>query len=166
MLINDARRDARFAEGEVVLLADQDRSLWDAERIAAGRQALERALALGGRGPYLLQAAIADLHLSEPRDWSQIAALYGELARLTASAVVELNQAVALAEAGDAELALERVEGLELDRYHYLHAARAELLRRLDRPGEARAAYERALELVQSEAERRLLKARLAELAN
>jgi RNA polymerase sigma-70 factor, ECF subfamily len=164
MLVNDARRDARFAEGEVVLLRDQDRSLWDAEQIAAGRAQLDRALALGGRGPYVLQAAIAVLHVEEPPDWPQIAALYGELARLTGSSVVELNQAAAVAEAGDADAALAIVERLELDRYHYLHAARAELLRRLDRVDEARAAYGRALELVHSGAERRFLERRLAEL--
>jgi RNA polymerase sigma-70 factor, ECF subfamily len=164
MLVNDARRDARFADGAVVLLRDQDRSLWDLDQIAQGRAALDRALALGGRGPYALQAALAALHLEEPEDWSQIAALYGELARRTGSQVVELNQAAAIAEAGDVEAALTLVERLELDQYHYLHATRAELLRRLDRIGEARAAYERALELVHSDAERRFLERRLAEL--
>jgi RNA polymerase sigma-70 factor (ECF subfamily) len=164
MLVNDARRDARFADGAVVLLRDQDRSLWDFGQIAAGRAALERALALGGRGPYALQAAIAALHADEPQDWPQLAALYGELARLTGSSVVELNRAAAIAEAGDAEAALALVERLELDQYHYLHAARAELLRRLDRLEDARTAYERALELVHSDAERRFLERRLAEL--
>jgi RNA polymerase sigma-70 factor (ECF subfamily) len=164
MLLNDARRDARFADGAVVLLRDQDRSLWDTDQIAAGRAALERALALGGSGPYVLQAAIAALHADEPQDWPQLAALYGELARLTGSSVVELNRAVAIAEAGDVEAALAVVERLELDRYHYLHAARAELLRRLERVEDARAAYERALELVHSDAERRFLEGRLAEL--
>jgi RNA polymerase sigma-70 factor (ECF subfamily) len=164
MLVNDARRDARFADGAVVLLRDQDRSLWDAAQIATGRAALERALALGGRGPYVLQAAIAALHADEPQDWPQLAALYGELARLTGSSVVELNRAVAIAEAGDVEAALALVERLELDQYHYLHAARAELLRRLERVDDARAAYERALELVHSDAERRFLEGRLAEL--
>jgi RNA polymerase sigma-70 factor (ECF subfamily) len=164
MLLNDARRDARFADGTVVLLGDQDRSLWDAEQLTEGRAALDRSLALGGRGPYVLQAAIAALHLDEPQDWPQIAALYGGLARLTGSPVVELNRAVAIAEAGEVEAALALVERLELDRYHYLHATRAELLRRLDRVEDARAAYERALELVQSDAERRFLERRLAEL--
>src|ERR671915_705349 len=101
MLLNDARRDARFADGTVVLLRDQDRSLWDLDQMDEGRAALDRALALGGRGPYVLQAALAALHADEPQDWPQIAALYGELARLTGSPVVELNQAVAIAEAGD-----------------------------------------------------------------
>jgi RNA polymerase sigma-70 factor, ECF subfamily len=164
MLVNDARREARFTDGEVVLLRDQDRSLWDADQIEAGRAELDRALALGGRGPYVLQAAIAVLHADEPQDWRQLAALYGELARRTGSSVVELNQAAAIAEAGEVEVALDLVEQLELDRYHYLHATRADLLRRLDRVEEARAAYERALELVRSDAERRFLEQRLAEL--
>ena len=164
MLVNDARRDARFAAGTVVLLRDQDRSLWDFDQIAKGRAALDRALALGGRDPYVLQAAIAARHVDEPQDWPQLAALYGELARLTGSSVVELNRAVAIAEAGEVEAALALVERLELDRYHYLHATRAELLRRLDRVEDARAAYDRALKLVHSDAERRFLERRLAEL--
>jgi RNA polymerase sigma-70 factor (ECF subfamily) len=164
MLINDARRDARFADGAVVRLRDQDRSLWDFDQIAEGRADLDRALALGGGGPYVLQAALAALHVEEPQDWPQIAALYGELARLTGSPVVELNRAVAVAEAGDAGAALALVERLDLDQYHYLHATRAELLRRLDRIEEARGAYYRALELVHSEPERRFLERRLAEL--
>jgi RNA polymerase sigma-70 factor, ECF subfamily len=164
MLLNDARRDARFADGTVVLLRDQDRSLWDFDQIEAGRAELDRALALGGRGPYALQAAIAALHADDPQDWPQLAALYGELGRLSGSPVVELNRAAAIAEAGDVEAALALVERLELDHYHYLHATRAELLRRLDRLEDACAAYDRALELVHSDAERRLLERRLAEL--
>jgi RNA polymerase sigma-70 factor, ECF subfamily len=164
LLVNDARRDARFADGTVVLIRDQDRSLWDFDQIAEGRAALDRALALGGRDPYVLQAALAVLHIDEPQDWPQIAALYGELAHRTGSSVVELNRAVAIAESGDVEAALALVEHLELDRYHYLHATRAELLRRLDRVEDARTAYDRALELVHSEAERRFLERRLAEL--
>jgi RNA polymerase sigma-70 factor (ECF subfamily) len=164
MLVNDARRDARFADGTVVLLRDQDRSLWDDDGMEAGRRALERALALGGRGPYALQALIALLHVEEPPDWRRIADLYGELGRLTGSSVVELNRAAALGEAGEVDAALELAERLELDRYHYLHATRAELLRRLDRVDDARAAYGRALELVHSDAERRFLEQRLAEL--
>jgi RNA polymerase sigma-70 factor, ECF subfamily len=163
MLVNDARREARFADGVVVLIQEQDRSLWNLDQITEGRAVLDRALALGGRGPYVVQAAIASLHVDEPPDWPQLAALYGELARLTGSSVVELNQAVAIAEAGDAEAALAVVERLDLDEYHYLHATRAELLRRLDRLDEARAAYDRALELVHSDAERRFLMKRLAE---
>ena len=164
MLVNDARRDARFAHDTVVLLGDQDRSLWNLGQIEEGRAALDRGLALGGRGAYVLQAAIASLHSEEPQDWPQLASLYGELARLTGSAVVELNQAAAMAEAGEVEAALALIERLELDRYHYLHATRAELLRRLDRVEDARAAYDRALELVHSAAERRFLEQRLAEL--
>ena len=165
MLINDARRDARFADGAVVLLSEQDRSLWDADEIARGREALARALALGGRGAYALQAAIASLHVDDPQDWPRLASLYGDLARLTGSPVVELNHAAALAEAGDVESALALVDRLELDEYHYLHSTRAELLRRLDRVDDARAAYDRALELVHSDAERRFLERRLAELS-
>jgi RNA polymerase sigma-70 factor, ECF subfamily len=164
MLVNDARRDARFAHDTVVLLGDQDRSLWNLGQIEEGRAALDRGLALGGRGAYVLQAAIASLHSEEPQDWPQLASLYGELARLTGSPVVELNQAAAMAEAGEVEDALALIERLELDRYHYLHATRAELLRRLDRLEDARAAYDRALELVHSAAERRFLEQRLAEL--
>jgi RNA polymerase sigma-70 factor, ECF subfamily len=164
MLVNDARRDARFADDTVVLLRDQDRSLWDLDQIAQGRAALDRALSLGGRGPYVVQAALAVLHSEEPQDWPQIAALYGELGQLTGSPVVELNRAAAIAESGEVEAALAIVERLELDRYHYLHATRAELLRRLGRSDDARAAYERALELVRSDAERRFLERRLAEL--
>ena len=164
MLLNHARRDARFADGSLVLLADQDRSLWDGDEIEAGTVSLDRALAIGGRGPYAVQAAIAALHVDEPPDWPQLAALYAELARLTRSSVVELNYAAALAEAGDVEPALALADSLGLDDYHYLHATRAELLRRLDRVDEARAAYVRALELVHSDAERRFLEERLAKL--
>jgi RNA polymerase sigma-70 factor, ECF subfamily len=164
MLINDARRDARFADDTVVLLRDQDRSLWHLDQIEDGRAELDRALALRGRGPYVLQAALASLHAADPQDWPQIAALYGELARLTGSPVVELNQAAAMAEAGDVEAALAVMDRLDLDTYHYLHATRAELLRRLDRTDDARVAYERALELVHSDPERRFLERRLAEL--
>jgi RNA polymerase sigma-70 factor (ECF subfamily) len=164
MLLNDARRDARFAGDEVVLLRDQDRSLWDLDQIQEGRAELDRALALRGRGPYVLQAALASLHADDPQDWPQIAALYGELARLTGSPVVELNRAAAMAEAGDVDAALALADRLDLDAYHYLHATRAELLRRLDRTEEARAAYERALELARSDPERRFLERRLADL--
>jgi RNA polymerase sigma-70 factor (ECF subfamily) len=164
MLVNDARREARFADGSVVLLRDQDRSLWNATELEAGRAALTRAEALGGRGPYALQAEIAVLHLELPPDWPRLAALYGELAASTGSPIVELNRAAALAEAGEVDAALALTETLELDRYHYLHATRAELLRRLDRVEDARAAYGRALELVRSDAERAFLEQRLTEL--
>jgi len=165
MLLNDARREARFADGSVVLLRDQDRTLWDAAAMSEGLSLLDRARALGGREPYVLQAEIAALHAEDEPDWSVLAERYGELARLTGSPVVELNRAAALAEAGDVEHALELVDALDLDGYHYLHATRAELLRRLDRVDEARAAYGRALELVSSGAERRFLDRRLAELS-
>jgi RNA polymerase sigma-70 factor (ECF subfamily) len=164
MLLHDARREARFAGGELILLSEQDRSLWDHARIVDGRTSLDRAIALGGRGPYVLQAAIAALHAEDSTDWDEIAALYGQLAELTGSPVVQLNRAVAIAEAGAPGEALGMVEELELDRYHYFHSTRAELLRRLDRGDEARAAYERALELVDADAERRLLERRLREL--
>jgi RNA polymerase sigma-70 factor (ECF subfamily) len=164
MLLHDARREARFREGDLVLLADQDRSLWDAAQIADGRTRLDRALALHGRGPYVVQAAIASLHADDPRDWPQIAALYGELARLTDSPVVELNRAIAVAEAQGPEAGLKIVDRLALEDFRYLHATRGELLRRLGRSAEAREAYRRALALVHDEAERRLLERRLAEL--
>jgi RNA polymerase sigma-70 factor (ECF subfamily) len=164
MLLHDARREARFRAGEVVLLEDQDSSLWDRGQIAAGRRVLDRAFALRGRGPYVVQAAIASLHADEPRDWAQIAALYAELSRLTGSAVVELSRAVAVAEAEGTDAGLAIIDGLDLDDYHYLHATRGELLRRLGRTDEARAAYERALELVHDAAERRLLERRLSGL--
>ena len=147
MQIHHARRKARFSGDELVLLEDQDRSLWDAEEIAAGRTALERALALRGRGPYVLQAAIASLQAEERIDWNEVAALYGQLAQITHSPVVELNRAVAVAQAGSTEQALEIVDGLDLDDYQYLHSTRGELLRRLGRTDEARAAFERALAL-------------------
>jgi RNA polymerase sigma-70 factor, ECF subfamily len=164
MLLLDARREARFQDGDLVLLADQDSSLWDTEQIAEGRAALDRALALQGRGPYVVQAAIASLHADEPRDWQQLAALYGELVRLTGSPVVELSRAVAVAEAEGAEAGLAVVDRLELEGYRYLHATRGELLRRLGRTAEAGAAYRRALELAGDDAERRLLERRLAAL--
>jgi len=164
MLLHDARREARFRDGDLVLLADQDRALWDTVRIAAGREALDRAIALRGRGPYVVQAAIASLHADEPRDWAEIAALYGELARLTGSPVVELSRAVAVAEDEGPEAGLEIVDRLALEDYRYLHATRGELLRRLGRTEEARDAYGRALALVHEDAERRLLERKLAEL--
>jgi RNA polymerase sigma-70 factor (ECF subfamily) len=164
MLLNDARRAARFAEDELVLLADQDRSRWDAGKIARGRAALDRSLALRGGGPYVVQAAIASLHLDEPHDWPQIAALYGELARLTGSPIVELNRAIAMAEAQGPAAGLALVDRLGLDSYQYFHSTRADLLRRLGRSGEALAEYERALELAHTEHERRFLQRRIAEV--
>jgi RNA polymerase sigma-70 factor, ECF subfamily len=164
MLLHDARRKARFRDGDLVLLADQDRSLWDTAQIADGRAVLDRALALHGRGPYVVQAAIASLHADEPRDWPRIAALYGELSRLTDSPVVELNRAVAVAEVRGPDAGLDIIDRLDLDDYRYLHSTRGELLRRIGRTEEARDAYRRALALVHDDAERRLLERRLAEL--
>jgi RNA polymerase sigma factor (sigma-70 family) len=164
MLIHHARRDARFADEQLVLLEDQDRSLWDGEEIAAGREALDRAIALRGRGPYVLQAAIASLQIEDTINWNAVAALYDELATTTASPVVELNRAVAVAQTGDIARALLMVERLGLDDYQYLHSTRAELLRRLGRRDEARAEFERALELAGSQPERRFLERRIAEL--
>src|SRR5204863_2576474 len=121
MLLLDARREARFRDGELVLLEDQDPALWDRAEIAEGRAVLDRALALRGRGPYVVQAAIASLHADDPRDWEEIAALYGELSRLTGSPVVELNRAVAVAEAEGPSAGLEIVDALDLQDYRYLH---------------------------------------------
>jgi RNA polymerase sigma-70 factor (ECF subfamily) len=148
-----------------VLLADQDHALWDTDQIAAGKAALDRGLALQGSGPYVVQAAIAALHAEDDPDWRQIAVLYGELARLTGSAVVELNRAVAVAEAAGPEAGLALVDALELDGYRYLHSTRADLLRRLGRSAEARTEYRRALSLTDSAPERRFLERRLDELA-
>jgi RNA polymerase sigma-70 factor, ECF subfamily len=164
MLVHNARRQARFADGELVLLSEQDRSLWDIAEIEAGQEVLDRAIALRGRGPYVLQAAIASLQTEEPIDWTEVAQLYGQLAETTGSPVVQLNRAVAIAESGSREEALELIEQLDLDDYQYLHSTRAELLRQLGRSAEARAAYCRAIELTSSEPERRFLARRIAEL--
>jgi RNA polymerase sigma-70 factor (ECF subfamily) len=165
MLLQDSRRDARTTpDGELILLEDQDRSLWNRDRIDEGIRMLERALALRSAGPYQLQAAIAALHTEPETDWPQIAALYTQLARQTESPVVELNRAVAVAMAEGPEHGLELMQGLPLDEYHLYHSARADLLRRLERIDEAAASYRRALELAQTEAERRFLSRRLAEI--
>jgi RNA polymerase sigma-70 factor (ECF subfamily) len=164
IMLHHARRDARFVGDELVLLEEQDRSLWDAAEIAAGRAALQRALALRGGGPYVLQAAIASLQTEEQIDWREIAALYEQLAELTSSPVVELNRAVAVAQAGSPERALAIVEQLDLSDYQYTHSTRAELLRRLGRIAEARAAFGQALSLARAEPERRFLERRIAEL--
>jgi RNA polymerase sigma-70 factor, ECF subfamily len=165
MLLQDSRRDARMADGELVLLEDQDRELWDAAEIEAGRAALERALGLRRPGPYQLQAAVASLHTEPETDWRQIALLYNELLRYTPSPVVELNRAVAVAMAEGPGRGLDLIDRLQLDHYHLFHAARGELLRRLERDDEAADAYRRALELAEREPERRHLQRRLAELA-
>lgn len=164
MLIQHARRRARFDGDDLVLLDDQDRSLWDADQLAAGRAALDRAIALGGRGAYLIQAAIASLQTEQPVDWPQVAEMYGRLVELTGSPVVELNRAAALAQSGEPTAALDIVERLDLDGYLYFHSTRADLLRRLGRVDEARSAYRRALSLATSIPEQRFLTRRLAEL--
>ncbi len=164
MTIHQARQRARFSGEDLVLLADQDRSLWDHAQIAAGRAALDRAFALGGRGAYVIQAAIASLQAAEQIDWPQVAGLYQRLADLTGSPVVELNHAVAIAQAGDPAAGLLAVDRLDLDGYLYFHSTRAELLRRLGRDSEAAAAYHRALELATTTPERRFLSRRLEEL--
>jgi RNA polymerase sigma-70 factor (ECF subfamily) len=165
MLLHDSRRETRFRDGELMLLADQDRSRWDAEQITRGRAELDRALALDGRGPYVLQAAIASLHVQTPCDWAQIAALYGELVHLTGSPIVELNRAIAVAETQGPEAGLRIIDRLGLDDFRYLHSTRAELLRRLGRTDQAREAYRRARDLTEDGAERRFLERRLTELA-
>ncbi|MBV8258325.1 MAG: sigma-70 family RNA polymerase sigma factor [Actinobacteria bacterium] len=163
LLLHDARRDARLsAEGELVLLEAQDRSLWDEDEIEQGRRALGRALALRMPGPYQLQAAIASLHLEPETDWPQVALLYGRLAELLPSPVVRLNRAVAVGKAfgpADGLTAMDDVTGL--DEYHLLHSARAHFLRELGREMEAREAYERALALAPSDVERAFLRERL-----
>jgi RNA polymerase sigma-70 factor (ECF subfamily) len=166
MLLHDARRNARVDQsGRLVLLSDQDRGLWDEERIEEGRRVLERALPLRKPGPYQLQAAIASLHLEDETDWPQIAALYERLACFTPTPVVQLNRAVAVAMAEGPERGLALIDGIDgLDRYRHLHSARADLLRRLGRSGEAAEAYGRALELVAQPEERAFLERRLAEV--
>ena len=165
MLLNDARRDARIRDGQLILLDDQDRSLWDWQQITEGRHLLQRAIARPATGPCALQAAIADLHLQQPRDWQQIAALYDILARQTRSAVVEMNRAIAVAELDGPDAGLAILDQLDLDHYRYYHSTRADLLRRSGRDTEAGQAYQRALELAQTEPERRFLQGRLGELA-
>jgi RNA polymerase sigma-70 factor (ECF subfamily) len=163
MLVQDSRGEARVAGGAIVLLEEQDRSLWDRDEIAAGKAALDRAIVLRRPGPYQLQAAIAALHTEPETDWRQIAVLYAELLRHTPSPVVELNRAVAVAMAEGPQRGLELMDSLSLERYHLFHSARAELLRRLDRRAEAADAYRRALELAEREPERRYLEQRLME---
>jgi RNA polymerase sigma-70 factor (ECF subfamily) len=165
MLIDHARTAARFDGGELVLLDEQDRSLWDEHQIAEGRTLLERGLTLHGSGPYMIQAAIADLHLHQPRDWREIAFLYTRLERITNSPVVTMNRAIATAELEGPEAGLALLDRLALDDYRYYHSTRADLLRRLGRDDEARGAYARALELTQPGPEQRFLESRLAGLS-
>jgi len=165
MLLGHARSAARFRGGDLILLDDQDRSLWDQRQIEEGREALVRALALHGSGPYVIQAAIADLHLQVPRDWEEIGLLYQRLERITSSPVVTMNRAIAVAELEGPQAALVLLDALELDDYRYYHSTRADLLRRLGRDDDARAAYTRALELTHLGPEQRFLESRLADLS-
>jgi len=166
MLLHDARRDARTGpDGSLVLLADQDRSRWSRQRLDEGTRVLERAVSHRRPGSYQLQAAIAALQVEDGEtDWAQIALLYAELARHEPSPIVELNRAVAVAMAEGPERGLELIDGVDLPEYHLLHAARADLLRRLERRGEAAAAYRAALALEMNAADRAFLEGRLAEV--
>jgi RNA polymerase sigma-70 factor (ECF subfamily) len=173
MLLHESRRRARStADGELILLEDQDRSLWDQSLIAEGRALVQRAFAGGLVGAYTLQAAIAAAHAQAPSaaatDWRQIVALYDVLWRANPSPVVELNRAVAVAMRDGPAAGLALVDGIlargELVDYHLAHSARADLCRRLGHSARARAAYQKALELTHQEPERRFLMRRLAEL--
>ncbi len=161
MLLHDSRRAARFRGDDLVLLPDQDRSLWNWEQLLAGSALAARVA--GTKGPYALQANIAALQTEDWIDWPRIAALYRHLAEVTGSPVVRLNGAVAVAEAEGPAAALAIVDALDLDGYQYWHSTRGELLRRLGRPAEARAAYRRALNLAASTPERRYLQRRIDE---
>jgi RNA polymerase sigma-70 factor, ECF subfamily len=172
MLLHEARRTTRTEDGVLVTLEHQDRSRWDRTSIDEGVETLDQALAMRSTGPYQVQAAIAACHATAPdaasTDWPQIATLYTELARLAPSPVVDLNRAVAVAMADGIPAGLALVDELassgRLDGYHLLPATRADLLRRVGRPAEAKAAYEEALRLAPTEAERRYLSERLREL--
>jgi RNA polymerase sigma-70 factor (ECF subfamily) len=166
MLLQDSRRAARVgADGELVLLEDQDRSLWSQDRIGEGMRVLSRAVALRRGGPYVIQAMIAAAH-AEGRPWSEVVELYDRLAELDPSPVVRLNRAVAIALAGEPEDGLTLIDELEgLEGYQLLHSARADLLRRSGRREESAASYRRALELTANEAERRYLERRLLEVS-
>lgn len=165
MLLHDARRPARTGpNGEIVLLAEQDRTRWNQTRIDEGVRVLERALSLRSPGRYQLQGAIAALHVERETDWPQIAALYERLARLEPTPIVELNRAVAVAMADGPERGLALMAAIELPGYHLLPAARADLLRRLDRLPEAAEAYREALALEMNAGDRAFLEGRLGEV--
>jgi RNA polymerase sigma-70 factor (ECF subfamily) len=166
MLFHDSRRAARTGpEGEMVVLEDQDRGLWDTARIAEGTRVLERAAAHRVRSPYLIQAEIAAVHTKDPTDWRRVVALYDELVRVAPSPIVELNRAAAVAMAEGAERGLSLIDRIEgLDDYYLLHSARADLLRRSGRRSEASAAYRRALSLATNPVERSFLERRLREV--
>jgi RNA polymerase sigma-70 factor (ECF subfamily) len=154
-----------LATRALIPLAEQDRSRHDQAKVDAGRSALERALALrSAAGPYVLQAAIASLQAEEDIDWIEVTVLYERLERLTSSPVVALNRAVAIAESGGPEQALELIDSLDLVEYRYFHSTRAELLRRLGRDDEAREVFERALRMAATDQEQRFLARRLSEL--
>jgi RNA polymerase sigma-70 factor, ECF subfamily len=168
MLLTDSRRAARAGPGgTLVLLADQDRARWDRALIAEGQDLVRRCLRRGQPGPYQIQAAINAVHSDAPTaeatDWGQILQLYDQLLAVAPGPVVALNRAVAVAEVQGPATALDLVDGLDLDRYYLYHAIRADLLRRLGRPGEAARAYEEALALTGNAAERAYLAARLAD---
>jgi RNA polymerase sigma-70 factor (ECF subfamily) len=170
LLLQDSRRQARLAaDGSLVLLGDQDRTLWDRARITEGQRVLERAARLRRAGPYQLQAAIAAVHVdarrAEDTDWAQIAALYDRLARVQPSPVIELNRAVAVAMSEGPDRGLELLDGLELPGYHLFHATRADLLRRLDRRREAAIAYRNALACEMNRTDRVFLERRLREVS-
>ncbi|NGY60051.1 RNA polymerase sigma factor [Lentzea sp. NEAU-D13] len=160
MLLVASRREARLRDGEIVLLADQDRSRWDADLIAEGQDIVRRCLRWNRPGPYQIQAAINAVHSDPPTDWHQVVALYDQLLAVTPSPVVALHRAVAVAETDGPEKALREVDALDLDRYHLFHAVRAELLTRLGQ--DPTAALEAALDRAEHPAERALLRGRLA----
>jgi RNA polymerase sigma-70 factor (ECF subfamily) len=174
MLLHESRRAARTSDsGELILLDQQDRALWDRDQIAEGARLVERALSSRGFGPYAIQAAIAAVHAEAPNagatDWAEIVGLYDVLSRADASPVIELNRAVAIAMRDGPAAGLALIDAIlergDLLDYRLAHAARAELCRRLGRHAEARASFERALALARQEPERRFLEKRLAELA-
>lgn len=162
MLFNESRRSARYVDGEMVLLADQDQSLWNQQMIEEGRHELGRAIQLG-TGSYVFQAQIAALHAESPPNWSHIAVLYAALEQITESPIVALNRAAAVAEAGDLEAALAITDSVPLHEYLYWHSTRAEVLRRLGRLDESKLHYKRALELSTDNAERRFLERRIGD---
>ena len=170
MLLNDSRRPARTSDGELVLLADQDRSLWYREQITEGQDLVRRCIRRGQPGPYQVQAAIAAVHSDAPAaadtDWAQIVQLYDHLMQISPSPVAALNRAVAVAEIDGPQAGLDLVDALDLDTFALFHAIRADLLRRAGRTAEAAQAYERAIALTENEVEREFLRRRLASAAN
>ncbi len=174
-MLHDSRREARTSPtGDLILLEDQDRSLWNKDQIAEGASLVERALSSSPVGPFAIQAAIGAVHAQAPNaaatDWTQIVALYDALLRAEPSPVVELNRAVAVAMRDGPSAGLALIDALlargDLENYHLAHAAHADLCRRLGRTAGARASYERALTLTQQEPERRFLARRLSELSD